>query len=694
MGCGASIGQGYSPCKRNDVGGEIDETLSRPEGPVSWRTEEEAEGGTAMTNCTDEVYNWASPPLVSGSTASAPSQRRENLESRALTNLQRRHPYLTLPAHPLYQLTTICSNAISKEDNKLAQEMIGRIEQAVAEEDAALSAAFQRFNASRSGSLTRTEVQFMLYYLGFPSTESDASAVIRAVDRAGDGMMNLNEFQLYVGRMGGSEKLFEVRRQQMQAKIGHASGGGSAEIDLADLRQDLVETGIMSDAQAAWRLVVPPLEFVEAVRLVKCQRVAVRHIRTLAKKNHEAALPAVQQRAHRLKFSDTQLWMTLAWIRELAPIIVHLDLDKMIGFLEGDTHYRNQFETKSSGGLLRTGIREKWERDLFGGAYDGASGFNRPKYGVLNAMNDYLGVVKCKQYGDSYMILKNVRLRCTFSPEDSANLKADRLAVLDFYAHVLAEYDDKELEETVKVANSGEAVILGDSRLVGNMKYKETQIHGQVSFAEHVERLVAADRHRSQVTRLETLCNKHGWRFSWMSEERHRMEQEEKEKLGAAAWKERLASLMDKGVPDAPGVPEGYCRTGCGRPVCPGLTPGGKPYKTCCRGCILGFGHDLLCGKIDPSLLGEGKCGRGCGRKVARGVQADGRAYTTCCRGCAMGLEHSPVCGMDPDVAEATKASMCKMLCGRKAAVGPNGRKFATCCRGCALGTGHSSGCC
>ena len=28
------------------------------------------------------------------------------------------------------------------------------------------------------------------------------------------------------------------------------------------------------------------------------------------------------------------------------------------------------------------------------------------------------GVVKCKQYGTSYLVLKDVRLRCTFSPED------------------------------------------------------------------------------------------------------------------------------------------------------------------------------------------------------------------------------------------------------------------------------------
>lgn len=32
----------------------------------------------------------------------------------------------------------------------------------------------------------------------------------------------------------------------------------------------------------------------------------------------------------------------LAWIREMAPIIVHVDLSKMLKFMEEDTHYRNQ----------------------------------------------------------------------------------------------------------------------------------------------------------------------------------------------------------------------------------------------------------------------------------------------------------------------------------------------------------------
>ena len=37
----------------------------------------------------------------------------------------------------------------------------------------------------------------------------------------------------------------------------------------------------------------------------------------------------------------------LAWIREMAPIIVHVQLDKMIKFMESDTHYRNQSQPQA-----------------------------------------------------------------------------------------------------------------------------------------------------------------------------------------------------------------------------------------------------------------------------------------------------------------------------------------------------------
>ena len=87
-----------------------------------------------------------------------------------------------------------------------------------------------------------------------------------------------------------------------------------------------------------------------------------------------------------MKYSVQDMWMTLAWIRELAPIIIHIDLPSIETFLlrlgpswlavrvesepRNDTHYRNQFETRKSGGLLDPKVRNGWERSLFGHAYE------------------------------------------------------------------------------------------------------------------------------------------------------------------------------------------------------------------------------------------------------------------------------------------------------------------------------------
>ena len=38
-----------------------------------------------------------------------------------------------------------------------------------------------------------------------------------------------------------------------------------------------------------------------------------------------------------------------------------------------------------------------------------AKPFDRCKYGALNVTNDYRGVTSAQQYGDSYLVLKDVR---------------------------------------------------------------------------------------------------------------------------------------------------------------------------------------------------------------------------------------------------------------------------------------------
>eukprot|EP00927_Polykrikos_kofoidii_P027710 TRINITY_DN24286_c0_g1_i2.p1 TRINITY_DN24286_c0_g1~~TRINITY_DN24286_c0_g1_i2.p1 ORF type:complete len:633 (+),score=109.24 TRINITY_DN24286_c0_g1_i2:119-2017(+) len=597
--------------------------------------------------------------------------------------------------HHLNHVVVELQSSIEKGEDR--SDLFDRLHDELEVEMESLARAFKLFDNSGRGALNKSDVKNMHRYLGFPAEDEDIDQLMERVDKDKSGTIKFDEFETYVGWVGGSSKLFEERQRRLAERLGTEVGYADTETIGAALQQ----AGLDQEAQAYWRMVVPQTEFSEVGRLVTCQRNAVNHIRRLAKKNHQIALPKLQDRILRMGLREDELWLTLAWIRELAPVIVHINVDKMLKFLQSDTHYRNQFETATSGGLLKPEVRKTWERDLFGGMYDKAEGHERPKYGVQNVMNDYRGVIKCKQYGDSYLILKDSRLRCTFAPEDSANLKSEKLAVLDFYAHVLNEYSEVELRETFRVANQADAAILGDSDKVGAMKYKEAQIHGEVAFDRHVERLVASVRHRDAglESTLKQVCEMHGWGFSWMDEEQDRMRAESMHKFGGAEWAHRLEALQEGGGDLE--VPEGFCRVGCGRRVAPGVTRANRNFTTCCKGCVMGFGHDKLCGTIDPSKVGPGLCKMGCGRPLHPGRDAKGRPLTTCCRGCALGMSHDANCGvadissMTSSVSLGVAEGMCKMGCGRKVAPGhtPSGKPYTTCCRECATGKGHARLC-
>lgn len=292
-----------------------------------------------------------------------------------------------------------------------------------------IDAAFIRFDYSGSGTLDESEVAAMFQFLGFPDPSEDegVKALIKKLDK--------EEFKHFVEEFGGCDALFERRRAKAMRDRGttrSVSSGSLSSLSREEIQDNMLGAGIEPDAQAYWELVLPPSEIENVCLLTGCQKRAVSNIRRIAKVNHQKHLPALQRRVAQLGFKDMDLWTTLSWVRDFAPLIVHIHFDKMCKFLLEDTHYRSQFETGSSCGLNNREVRARWERDLFQGAYDGCRDFERPKYGVLNVHNDYRGVVRAKQYGDCYMVLKDARLRTTFSPEDSANLKAERLACLDY----------------------------------------------------------------------------------------------------------------------------------------------------------------------------------------------------------------------------------------------------------------------
>eukprot|EP00913_Durusdinium_trenchii_P011730 g11016.t1 len=463
-----------------------------------------------------------------------------------LLELFQKRPYLQ-KEDTLSEFSEKCCKAIMKGEADEAQNGLDILTMQLDSEEKMIAAAFNKFDTDGSGKLAGSEVQFMLDYLGFPDSQDDVAKITKVLDWDGDGCVSFDEFLHYVGKLGGSSKLFEER----------SDFTGSAH-DPERLRILLQESGISPEAQAHWRLTASESELDSAAAMRPCQQAAIRHIRHLAEENHIRALPQLQERVKKLGYTDTDLHMVLAWIRELAPIIVHINLDKVGKFfvednrreiktpwcpykplvyvprvLDGaksvaspmlgalslrkslpscqDSHYRNQFETNTSGGLLKTSAREKWERGLFGTAYDGAHAFERPKYGVQNIWNDHRGVVGAKQYGDSYIVLKDVRLRCTLSPQDSANLPARRLAVLDYYAHVLLEYSDKEhlpslveLKETIRVAEKGD----------------------------------------EKADWVKSICKKNGWKLKWMDEMKtHLTSREGGVELDMKAWQEKLIKL-------------------------------------------------------------------------------------------------------------------------------------------------------
>merc|ERR1712232_1239536 len=144
--------------------------------------------------------------------------------------------------------------------------------------------------------------------------------------------------------------------------------------------------------------------------------------------------------------------------------------------------------------------------------------------------------------------------------------------------------------------------------------------------------------------RLQEICQKNGWKFSWMKDERARLEKDSRQRLSGEAWRERLQALAEKSTPDAEKpVPDGFCIKGCGREIAKGVTKSGKSFTTCCRGCAMGLGHDEKCWghakkhteseRRSPMVVTPGLCRMGCGRRVA--ASKEGRRFDTCCKGCA-----------------------------------------------------------
>ena len=237
--------------------------------------------------------------------------------------------------------------------------------------------------------------------------------------------------------------------------------------------------------------------------LTPAQLQAVNYVKDKAKFMHEASLQQLQGRAKSQGFSPEVLQQCLDYIRDDAPIVIHM-AENTLFLLVKDTHYRNLFETNTSCGSTAKRARAKWEANMFGNCYGRAHcpAFCKPKYGALNYAGDIQGVNNARQiYGELVLILQpHVRHRSTFYNQDTGAFVATAtLATNKYYGHILNAYDNRELSQVLKVCTSAR---IGGLRS-NCTSYKEVQIHGPVCLATDILALSIPGKERNGSKKLK-----------------------------------------------------------------------------------------------------------------------------------------------------------------------------------------------
>ena len=154
----------------------------------------------------------------------------------------------------------------------------------------------------------------------------------------------------------------------------------------------------------------------------------------------------------------------------------------VLELLGRDGLYRSQFETGTSNGGLTAhpgGDRWRWERRIFGGAYDDAPLAERPKYGALNHRRRPIGAAP--RFGSAHLrLIEDVLDRTTFCFPDSVFDPCDFATAQRFDLFRLAEdFDARPRTDEIEATEGG---LLDD--------YIEAHVHGRVELTSDVEAVV------------------------------------------------------------------------------------------------------------------------------------------------------------------------------------------------------------
>lgn len=292
-------------------------------------------------------------------------------------------------------------------------------------------------------------------------------------------------------------------------------------------------------------------------RLTSGQRAAWRHVVEAVRDRHVSSRARVTQILRDARCSELLFDAAMDAVRHHARVVLHFHPDRIgakpmtvVEALLEDGQYRNQFETELSSGSLTAhpgGLRDEWERTLFGSAYhrhDATDG-ERPKYGALELIRYPDG--PWPRFGSCYFVLRSeVARRTSFTHSGSEQPDAsERLGTLDCMDGVLASL-------LAEVASGAHAKVpwppyvaptLGvENATISGMLERfsselpvprpdasigapgrvldtgvEAQVHGPIDLDEDVEWLVADPAFRGTPTGhvLSELCRKHGIVLAW-----------------------------------------------------------------------------------------------------------------------------------------------------------------------------------
>lgn len=188
----------------------------------------------------------------------------------------------------------------------------------------------------------------------------------------------------------------------------------------------------------------------EIEKLTIAQRAALRSVEETASSLEGVAYGRLMTDLRNCGCSEEMFEEAMRSIRANARVAVHFHPDRfglkpatVAESLLNEGLYTNQFETGlSSGGrsAFPGGDRDRWEKDLFGGAYHepGLATAERPKYGALALVRHPDGPIP--RFGSCYLVLRPaVSRRCSFTFSGSEQtLALKRLGTIDRMASVMA----------------------------------------------------------------------------------------------------------------------------------------------------------------------------------------------------------------------------------------------------------------